>query len=223
MWEGGIRIPFCMQWQGIIPAESTYHRPVSSLDILPTAIAAAGGTIAPEWKLDGVNLLPYVCQKNMSDERPHNELYWSLGPRLAIRDLDYKLVSNDGKTYRLFDLETDDGEKKTDLIESKPALSQSPSQKIRELEKHAPAKQCRLEPEHLDQSGLTSDHHNPTTVTHQHLHLKTAFSCPREMKTCQAPNLLSVIHSRVLPIGLLWASSSFVLSAEIDPPKATDS
>lgn len=122
MWEGGIRIPFCMQWQGIIPSESTYHRPVSSLDILPTAIAAAGGTIAPEWKLDGVNLLPYVCQKNMSDERPHNDLYWSLGPRLAIRDFDYKLATDDGKTYRLFDLATDNGEK-TNLIESKPALA----------------------------------------------------------------------------------------------------
>ena len=122
MWEGGIRIPFCMQWQGMIPAEITYHRPVSSLDILPTAIAAAGGTIAPEWKLDGVNLLPYVCQKNMSDERPHNDLYWSLGPRLAIRDFDYKLATDDGKTYRLFDLATDNGEK-TNLIESKPALA----------------------------------------------------------------------------------------------------
>jgi arylsulfatase A-like enzyme len=122
MWEGGIRIPFCMQWQGMIPAESTYHRPVSSLDILPTAIAAAGGTIAPEWKLDGVNLLPYVCQKNMSEERPHNELYWSLGPRLAIRDLDYKLATDDGKIYRLFDLATDRSEERN-LMESKPALA----------------------------------------------------------------------------------------------------
>ena len=122
MWEGGIRIPFCMQWQGIIPAESTYHFPVSSLDILPTAIAAAGGTIAPEWKLDGVNLLPYVCQKNMSEERPHDELYWSLGPRLAIRDLDYKLATDDGKIYRLFDLATDRSEERN-LMESKPALA----------------------------------------------------------------------------------------------------
>ncbi len=122
MWEGGIRIPFCMQWQGSIPAGSTYRFPVSSLDILPTAIAAAGGTIAPEWKLDGVNLLPYVCQKNMSEERPHDELYWSLGPRLAIRALDYKLATDDGKIYRLFDLANDKSEKKN-LMESKPAVA----------------------------------------------------------------------------------------------------
>ena len=122
MWEGGIRIPFCMQWPGIIPAESTYCFPVSSLDILPTAIAAVGGTPSPQWGIDGVNLLPYVCQKTMPDERPHNELYWSLGPRVAIRDLDYKLVSNDGQTYELFDLATDSSEKKN-LIESKPTLA----------------------------------------------------------------------------------------------------
>ena len=122
MWEGGIRIPFCMQWQGIIPARSTYHFPVSSLDILPTAIAAAGGKIGPQWGIDGVSLLPYVCQKTMSEERPHNELYWSLGPRLAIRDLDYKLVTDDGKIYRLFDLAKDRSEK-TNLIESKPTLA----------------------------------------------------------------------------------------------------
>jgi len=29
------------------------------LDIQPTALAAAGGSVKPEWKLDGVNLLPY--------------------------------------------------------------------------------------------------------------------------------------------------------------------
>ncbi len=58
----------------------------------------------------------------MSEKRPHNELYWSLGPRLAIRDLDYKLATDDGTTYRLFDLAKDNGEK-TDLIESKPVLA----------------------------------------------------------------------------------------------------
>ncbi len=122
LWEGGIRVPFCMQWQGVIPAASIYRFPVSSLDILPTAVAAAGGATSPQWGLDGVNLLPYLCKKTMAQERPHNELYWSLGSRMAIRDLDYKLATDDGKTYRLFNLATDSGEK-TDLTESKPAVA----------------------------------------------------------------------------------------------------
>ena len=40
--EGGIRVPFMMQWKGMIPAGKTYEKPVISLDIHPTAVAAAG-------------------------------------------------------------------------------------------------------------------------------------------------------------------------------------
>ncbi len=46
----------------------------------------------------------------------------SLGPRAAIRDLDYKLVSNDSKTYYLFDLKNDRSETKN-LIDSKPMIT----------------------------------------------------------------------------------------------------
>src|SRR5207244_3484464 len=62
--EGGTRIPFCVQWKGTLPAGKVYDFPIQNLDILPTAIAAAGGTIDPAWKLDGVNLLPYLTGKN---------------------------------------------------------------------------------------------------------------------------------------------------------------
>ena len=123
IWEGGIRIPFCMQWQGVIPEASMYNFPVSSLDILPTAVAAAGGTVLPQWNLDGVNLLPFVCQKSATNQRPHQKLYWSWGPRRAIRNLDYKLLTSDsGKSYQLFDLATDMSES-TDLIASHPEIA----------------------------------------------------------------------------------------------------
>ena len=35
--EGGIRVPFCVQWKGKIPAGKTYEHPIIQLDILPTA------------------------------------------------------------------------------------------------------------------------------------------------------------------------------------------
>jgi arylsulfatase A-like enzyme len=38
--EGGIRVPFIVQWPGHLPAGKTYDRPVSTLDVLPTALAA---------------------------------------------------------------------------------------------------------------------------------------------------------------------------------------
>ena len=110
-WEGGIRVPFCAQWKGTLPAGTTYDKPIIQLDILPTAIAAAGGEVDSAWKLDGVNLLPFLTGAK-TDDRPHESLYWRFGEQWAIRDGDWKLVaantgSRDGELYNLA---TDAGE-----------------------------------------------------------------------------------------------------------------
>jgi arylsulfatase A-like enzyme len=89
-WEGGIHVPFLVQWKGRIPAGKVYEHPVIQLDILPTSLAAAGVAIKPEWKLDGVDLLPHLLgQRN---EPPHAALYWRFGQQIAIRKGDWKLV-----------------------------------------------------------------------------------------------------------------------------------
>jgi arylsulfatase A-like enzyme len=93
-WEGGIRVAWMMQWKGHIPAGKTDDRPVIQLDILPTALAAAGVEAKPEWKLDGVNLLPFVTGKKA--EAPHEALYWRFGQQIAVRMGDYKLVKGVG-------------------------------------------------------------------------------------------------------------------------------
>ena len=89
-WEGGVRVPFLMQWKGKLPAGKVYEQPVIQLDIQPTALAAAGGTVKKEWKLDGVNLLPHLTGKVKG--QPHQALYWRFGPQWAIRKGDWKLV-----------------------------------------------------------------------------------------------------------------------------------
>jgi len=89
-WEGGVRVPFCVQWKGKIPAGKVYEHPIIQLDILPTAIAAADGKADPAWRLDGVNLLPYLAGDNTS--KPHETLYWRFGNQWAIRHGDWKLV-----------------------------------------------------------------------------------------------------------------------------------
>ncbi len=93
-WEGGIRVPFMMQWKGTIPAGQVDDRPVIQLDIHPTALAAAGIEANPEWKLDGVNLLPFVTGKKAG--APHDALYWRFGPQIALRSGDWKLVKGAG-------------------------------------------------------------------------------------------------------------------------------
>jgi arylsulfatase A-like enzyme len=90
-FEGGIRVPFFVQWKGRLPAGKVFDHPVIQLDILPTALAAAGVTARPEWKLDGVNLLPHLEGKTTA--APHANLYWRFGPQWAIRQGDWKLVA----------------------------------------------------------------------------------------------------------------------------------
>jgi arylsulfatase A-like enzyme len=122
-WEGGIRVPFCVSWKGTLPAEKVYRKPVISLDIMPTFITAAGGGIDPEWKLDGVDLLPFVGGKNAG--RPHETLYWVWGARKAIRHGDIKVMSQDGgKSYQMYDLSKDIAEA-NDLAADHPEKLQS--------------------------------------------------------------------------------------------------
>ena len=121
-WEGGIRVPFVIQWKGHLAAGKTDSRPIIQLDVLPTALAAAGVEIRPAWKLDGVDLLPYLTGK--ASGTPHDALYWRLGGMMAIRKGDWKLlktrdgplrdtdpaVLSDLSTAELYNLANDIGE-----------------------------------------------------------------------------------------------------------------
>ena len=93
-WEGGIRVPWIIQWQGHITGSRVDDRPVIQLDILPTALAAAGVAAKPGWKLDGVNLLPYLMGEKSG--LPHEALYWRFGQQIALRMGDWKLVKAPG-------------------------------------------------------------------------------------------------------------------------------
>jgi arylsulfatase A-like enzyme len=88
--EGGIHVPFVVSWKGKLPAGKVYYQPVIQLDFLPTALAAAGIERRPDWRLDGVNLIPYLAGETAG--APHDALYWRLGPQMAIRQGDWKLV-----------------------------------------------------------------------------------------------------------------------------------
>jgi arylsulfatase B len=117
IYEGGLRIPFLMSWPGIIPASMIYSKPVSTLDLFPTACAAAG-TKPPKKKYDGVNLLPFLTGK--SDEDPHRHLFWRIGDRHALRKGDWKILRQRNMPWSLYNLENDIGETK-DLANTMPS------------------------------------------------------------------------------------------------------
>jgi arylsulfatase A-like enzyme len=107
-FEGGIRVPCIFKWPGKLEAGKVYDNPISGLDFLPTAYAAAGGSKIIGKEFDGVNLLPYITGK--TDNAPHDILFWRLGNNAAVREGNWKYVlAKDGSEF-LFDLDRDRSE-----------------------------------------------------------------------------------------------------------------
>jgi len=74
LFEGGVRVPFVMQWPGQIKGGQTFDKPVSSLDIFATSKAITSPEITPKNKLHGVNLIPFL--KGEKKHSPHSNLFW---------------------------------------------------------------------------------------------------------------------------------------------------
>jgi arylsulfatase A-like enzyme len=119
--EGGIRVPFFVSWPGQLPAGKVYDQPVIALDVLPTALKAAGVKVPAN--CDGIDLLPHL--KGEANSPPHTSLYWRFGPQKALRRGQWKLVDwrdHDAKRnsgWQLYDLAKDIGEH-DDLAKSQP-------------------------------------------------------------------------------------------------------
>ncbi len=133
-WEGGVHVPFLVQWKAKLPQGTTYDAPVIQLDIFPTVLAAAGVSTPNPKPFDGVNLLPFLHGEQKEHAVPHETLYWRFGNQLAIRQGDWKLVKARADGERplgnrrekadpagamLFNLKDDLGEQ-TDLASAQP-------------------------------------------------------------------------------------------------------
>jgi arylsulfatase A-like enzyme len=117
-FEGGLRVPYMAKWPGRIPAGSHYPAPMSNIDILPTLVAAAGGSVPSDRVMDGVNLLPYLGRDDK--QQPERPLFWRDGPYQAVQDQGWKLiVSENPKKDWLFNLSQDPTEK-TNLAAQRP-------------------------------------------------------------------------------------------------------
>jgi len=122
LYEGGVRVPFILQWKGRLPAGRVEPRMVSSLDLFPTALAAANAPTPA--KLDGVNLIPRLTQP---DEHPiRSEHFWRVGGNAALRRGDWKIVRMRNGPWQLYHLASD-GSESQDLAAQQP-------DKLRELE-----------------------------------------------------------------------------------------
>ena len=125
--EGGIRVPFMVKWPGHVPAGKVYEQPVIQLDLLPTALVAAGVDLPSDANIEGVDLLTYFGGEQSA--APHDALYWRFGQQMAVRQGDWKLVRYDGRVdgapntvtdAKLYNLKEDISEER-DLIDENPA------------------------------------------------------------------------------------------------------
>jgi arylsulfatase A-like enzyme len=115
--EGGVRVAFLMQWPGRLPAGHVEPRMISSLDLFPTFLAAAGRPV-PAGR-DGVDLLGPLAAPG--DAPIHERHFWRLGPQAALREGDWKIYrERAGQSWRLYHLPADPAEEQ-DLSSQEPA------------------------------------------------------------------------------------------------------
>ena len=118
-FEGGIRVPFVMQWPKKIKAGITYDKPIISLDVFATVASAASAEKHINNEIDGVDLLPYLTGNNSG--LPHKYLYWQNRDKDidVVRDERYKYLRIKKDEY-IFDLKNDISEETNIINSSKP-------------------------------------------------------------------------------------------------------
>lgn len=108
MFEGGHRVPCIASWPGVIPAGTTNHQTVMTMDFLPTFAKLAGATIPVSHLLDGMDMMPLLQDVTGKSDRV---LHWMHADAWAIRKGGWKLIGQKGNAQTLFNLNNDLSEK----------------------------------------------------------------------------------------------------------------
>ena len=126
-FEGGIRVPFAMQWPNKIEPGTIYDKPIIALDIFATVASAAKAEKYIKNEIDGVNLIPYLSGNKSGS--PHEYLYWKNPDKDidVIRDERYKYLRIKNDEY-IFDLKNDISEESNIIDLSKPIYDRLKSQ-----------------------------------------------------------------------------------------------
>jgi len=108
-FEGGMREPTIVRWPGHIPAGTETDVITSMMDVLPTFVKLAGGTVPTDHTIDGRDMWPLLSGEEGA-QSPHEVFYYFQAQDLkAVRDARWKLEVDTGKLY---DLKNDIGESK---------------------------------------------------------------------------------------------------------------
>ena len=120
LYEGGVRVPGILEWPGQVQPGTTNFAAVTS-DYLPTVLDLLEIDYPDSRPLDGVSLKDVITGKATEREKP---IGFQSSKQIAWHDGRFKIYSPDqGKSWELYDLEADPGEK-NDLAKENPSLVQ---------------------------------------------------------------------------------------------------
>ncbi|MEP3478616.1 MAG: sulfatase-like hydrolase/transferase [Fuerstiella sp.] len=141
MYDGGILVPACAEWPGVIQPETTTDVRCSTIDYLPTIAKIVDDRFSAKYKrpIDGIDLMPViqgqVTQRESDLFFGFRRLHDGIDGK-AIISGHYKLLTEASKTNaktRMFDLQSDPYEK-TDIAAQKPNLFQELSAKLEAID-----------------------------------------------------------------------------------------
>jgi len=133
--EGGIRVPFFLKWPARLASGQKFIDPVSTLDITPTFIEAAGGIVSKSDQYTGVNILPFLTSK--TGKLPHQTMEWRYTVSAAIREGNWKLIRLPDRLPMLYHLSEDISEQ-SDLSLQHPDRTKSMLKKLGTWEVNLP-------------------------------------------------------------------------------------
>ena len=126
-YEGGIRVPLIVHWEGKVPQHTLSDAVVTGTDFYPTILDMLDLPLVPQQHLDGVSFLPALKMRKHKRgpifwHFPHYSNHGYQSPGGAVRSGRYKLLEYyENETLQLFDLVDDPGEK-NDLVKAKPEI-----------------------------------------------------------------------------------------------------
>ena len=95
LFEGGIRLPGMIAWEGRLPAGVVRDQLVHSCDWMPT-VAELTGVPVVDADIDGLSIVPVI--RSAAAPTPHAVVHWLVGgnarPQWAVREGDWKLIGN---------------------------------------------------------------------------------------------------------------------------------
>ena len=131
-WEGGVRVPTLAWWPGRVPAGSVNDAVAATIDLLPTFVSLAGGTVPATPVIDGRDITPILLGQSKESAREAH-YYFASYDLQAVRQGRWKLALSPqpegmgkqaAKTaagLRLYDLDAEIGEQ-TDVAAQHPEV-----------------------------------------------------------------------------------------------------